>query len=178
MPVIEADDQFHLHRYFPAHAFDDADDVRILPSRRHEIDQAHRATFRFQFCFQNERLVTITATHRGYLLIWKKPPVPIFLVAEQGSKTGAGIEPRKTKPIHATVATHQRACLRVTEKPVVLDLCMFLRHLLLPPRERLPRRSFAKAGSETSPPWPWRRRVLCGGSRVGCIRQPGDPIAR
>src|SRR5439155_14591675 len=51
---------------------------------------------------------------------------------EQGSKTGAGIEPRKTKPIHATVATHQRACLRVTEKPVVLNFCIFLGHLTLP----------------------------------------------
>jgi len=30
VPVIEADDQFHLHRDFSAQAFDDADDVRVL----------------------------------------------------------------------------------------------------------------------------------------------------
>ena len=54
--------------------------------------------------------------------------MPIFLITEQRCKTGTGIESRKTKPVYAAVATHQRASLRVAKKSVVLDLCSCLRH--------------------------------------------------
>src|SRR4029077_3095084 len=128
VPVIEPDDQFHLHRDFSAQAFDDADDVRVLASRRHEIDQAHCAIFRFQFCFQDECFATITTPHRCYLFVRKEPPVPIFFFPEQRRKTCRRIEPGKAKPIHTPVATHQRAGLRVTKKSVVLYLCSCLRH--------------------------------------------------
>jgi hypothetical protein len=83
VPVIEADDQLHLHRNFSAQAFDDAHDVRILTARRHEIDQAHRAIFRFQFCFQDERFAAVTAPHSCYFFIRKEPPVAIFFISEQ-----------------------------------------------------------------------------------------------
>ena len=128
LPIIEADDQFHLHRDFAAQPFDDADNVRILPSRRHEIDQANGAALGFNFRFKNQRLAPIPAAGCFNFLLRKKSPVPIFLLAKQRRKTCRGIESRKAKPVNAAVATHQRAGLRITEKTVVLDLCIFLRH--------------------------------------------------
>ena len=128
LPVIEADDQFHLHRHFAAQPFDDADDVRVLATRRHKIDQAHRTTFRFNFRFENQRLSPVAAARGFNFLCRKKPPVPIFLLAEERRKTCRRIEPGKAKPIDTAVAADQSARLRVTDKTVVLDLCMFLRH--------------------------------------------------
>jgi len=59
--------------------------------------------------------------------------VAIFFLSEQRRKACRRIEPRKAKPVHAAVATHQRTRLGVTKKSVVLDLCSFLRHITLPP---------------------------------------------
>ncbi len=53
LAVIEADDQFHLHRDFAAQSFNDADDVGILAARRHEIDQANGAAPGFNVRFEN-----------------------------------------------------------------------------------------------------------------------------
>src|SRR4029077_16489979 len=72
---------------------------------------------------------TVTTTHRCYLVVRKEQPVPIFLPSEQRRKTSRRIEPGKAKPIDAAVATHQRARLRVAKERVVLDFCIFLRHL-------------------------------------------------
>ena len=64
LPVIKPDDEFHLHRHFAAQPFHDPDDVRILATRRHEIDQAHGAALGFDFRFQDQRVATVTATRR------------------------------------------------------------------------------------------------------------------
>src|SRR5206468_8922770 len=129
LAVIEADDQLHLHRHFAAHAFDDADDVRILAARRHKIDQANGPALGFNFCFENERLSPVAATRSFNVLLRKKPPVSIFAVANQRRKASGRIEPGKTKPVDTAVTAHQRAGLRIAKKSVVLDLCMFLCHL-------------------------------------------------
>ena len=129
LPVIEADDEFHLHRDFAAHAFDDADDVRIFAARRHEIDQAHRAAFCGDLRLEDECIATVVATCLYHFFRRKKPPVTVFRVAQQRCKTRRRIEPRKTKPIHTTVAAHQRASLCIAKKCVVLDLGIFLRHV-------------------------------------------------
>src|SRR5213078_3087046 len=76
-------------------------------------------------------LVSILATCLLDLFLREKSPVAIFLVTEQRSKARRRIEPRETKPIDAAVATHQRARLRVTEKRIVLDVCLCLRHVIL-----------------------------------------------
>src|SRR5262249_7543722 len=131
LPVIEADDQFHLHSYMAAQSFNDADDVRVLASRRHEIDQANGAARSFNFSFENQRLASIAAASCFNFFGRKETPMPIFTFAKQRRKACWRIEPRKAQPIDATVATHQRTRLRVAEKPVVLDLCSPLCHLLL-----------------------------------------------
>jgi hypothetical protein len=41
--VVEHQPQIHAHRHSPANTLDDADDVRRLPARRHEIDEPHGA---------------------------------------------------------------------------------------------------------------------------------------
>src|SRR4030095_10106307 len=65
------------------------------------------------------------------LFLWEKPPVPVSRIAEKRGKTRRRIEPRKTKPINASVPAHQRSRLRIAKKRVVLDLCELLRHLVL-----------------------------------------------
>jgi hypothetical protein len=130
LSVIKPNDQFHLHRHFSAQSFHDADNVRILPARRHEIDKAHGAALGFDFCFENKRVATVTATRRFDLFLREKSPVTVFRVAQERGEARRGIKPWKTKPINASVPAHQRTGLRITEKRVVLDLCFFLRHLL------------------------------------------------
>ena len=53
VPVIEADDEFRLHPHFAAQTFNDTNQVWILASWRHEIDQAHRTALGFNFGFEN-----------------------------------------------------------------------------------------------------------------------------
>jgi hypothetical protein len=131
LPVIKADDQLHVDRHFAAEAFDDPNDVGILTARRHEIDQAHGAAFRFDLGFQNERVVSIPAPRSLDFLIGMEKPTAIFSGAEERRKASRRIESRKAKPINAAVATHERASLCVTEKRVVLDFRVRLCHFLL-----------------------------------------------
>ena len=128
LPVIKANDQLHLHRHFAAQTFDDSNDVGILSARRHEIDQAHRAAFRFNFCLQDERLVSISSSCLLDLLLRKKSPVAIFFLTEERSKARRRIEPREAKPINAAVAAHERAGLRITQERVIFDLRSARRH--------------------------------------------------
>ena len=132
MPIIEADNQLHLHRDIAAHTFDDADHVWVLAAGRHEIDQTNGAALCFNFSFENECFSTVASTRRYNLFLRKKPPVPIFCVAEQRRETRRRIKSRKAEPIDAAVAAHQCARLCIAQKCVVLDLCVFLRHLTLP----------------------------------------------
>ena len=80
--VIEANDQVHLHPHVPAQALDDPDDVRILPTRRHEIDQANGSLPRFHFRFQNQSITAVTATRCCDLSVGGKLPPPIFPIAQ------------------------------------------------------------------------------------------------
>src|SRR5436309_9899193 len=100
LAVIEADDELHLHRHFAAQAFDDADDVRILAARRHKIDQANGATLGFNFRFENQRLSPVTAARGFDFLCRKKPPVPIFLLAEPRRNTWRRSKSEKTKTFY------------------------------------------------------------------------------
>ena len=70
-----------LHRHFAAQPFHNPDDVRILATWRHEIDEAHRAAPGFDFRFQDKRVTTITATGLYDFFVWEKPPVAIFRIA-------------------------------------------------------------------------------------------------
>src|SRR6185369_6180248 len=103
-------------------------DVGIFTARRHEIDQTHRAAFRFNLSFQNERVVSIPAPRSLDLLIGMEKPTAIFSGAEQRRKARRRIEPREAKPINAAIATHERAGLGITQKRVIFDLCSVRRH--------------------------------------------------
>jgi hypothetical protein len=88
LSVIKADDQLHLHRHLASQPFHDADDVRILTTRRHEIEQAHSAAFGFNFCFEDQRVGTVAASRCFNLSLWEKPPMSISRVAQKRRKTG------------------------------------------------------------------------------------------
>src|SRR5262249_16162564 len=81
LPVIKPNNQFHVHRHFAAQPFHDPDDVRILATRRHEIDQAHRAAFGFDFRFENKRVTTVTALRGFDIFFWEKPPMSVSRIA-------------------------------------------------------------------------------------------------
>src|SRR6266545_2799076 len=129
LPVIKPDDQFHLHRHLAAQPFHDPDDVRILATWRHEIDQTHSAALGFNFRFENKRVPTVTAAGFYDFFLWEKPPMPVSRIAQKRGETRRRIEPRKTKPINASVPAHQSSGLRIAKKRIVLDLCPFARHL-------------------------------------------------
>ncbi len=104
----------------------------------------------------------------------KKRQCPFSRFPSSEAKHARRIESRKAKPIHAPVATHQRARLRITEKPVVLDFCMFFGHLVLPLRARLPAvaaysspQAAAKAGSAKAGALPLIRIPTLSGA-VAC----------
>src|SRR5207248_4364970 len=128
LSIIEADDQLHLHRNFASQSFNDANDVRVLAARRHEIDQAHGATLCFDFRFQDKRVSTVPATRFYDVFLREKPPVSVSRIAQKRGKARRRVKPRKTKPINTAVATHERAGLRIAQKRVILDLCICLRH--------------------------------------------------
>ncbi len=130
LPVIKPDDEFHLHRDLAAQSFHDPDDVRVLATWRHEIDQTHGAALCFDFRFEDQRVATVTATGFYDFFFWEKSPMPVFRIAQKRGKARGRIEPRKTKPVNASVSTHQSRGLRIAKKRIVLDLCSFLRHFL------------------------------------------------
>src|SRR5436309_10258694 len=106
LSIIEADDQLHLHRNFASQSFNDANDVRILAARRHEIDQAHGAALCFDFRLEDKRVTTVTATRFYDLSLREKPPMSVFCIAKQRGEARRRVKPRKTKPINASVTAH------------------------------------------------------------------------
>ena len=72
LSVIEADNQLHVHPHRSAHPFDDADDVRVLAPRRHEIDQTHRTAFGFNFRLEDKRVAAIPPARPVNLFFGKK----------------------------------------------------------------------------------------------------------
>ena len=86
LPVIKPDDQFHLHRHLAAQSFHDANDVRILAARWHEIDQADGAALGFDFRFEDKRVATVTATCFYDLFLWEKSPVSVSGIAQKRRK--------------------------------------------------------------------------------------------
>src|SRR6266496_6496181 len=87
LSIIKPDDEFHLHRDLAARPFDDPDDVRILATRRHEIDQTHGAALGFNFSFEDKRVTTVTATCFYNFFFWEKPPVPVSRIAQERGET-------------------------------------------------------------------------------------------
>ena len=86
LPVIKPDDQLHLYLHLAAQPFHDADDVRILAARRHEIDQSHGAAFGFNFRFENKRVAAITAACFDDFFLRKKTPMSVSGVAQKRRK--------------------------------------------------------------------------------------------
>src|SRR5205823_9147848 len=128
LSIIEADDQLHLHRNFASQSFNYANDVRILAARRHEIDQAHGAALCFDFRLEDKRVTTVTATRFYNLSLREEPPVSVSRITQKRGKARRRVKPRETKPVNASIPTHQRTGLCITEKSVILDFCFFLCH--------------------------------------------------
>src|SRR6202022_2104406 len=97
--VLKTNDQFHLHRHFAAQTFDDANDVGVLATRRHEIDQADCAALGFNFGFDDERVAAVAPPQLVDLLRRREKPMAVFLLADERGETGRRIEARKAKPV-------------------------------------------------------------------------------
>ena len=62
--VVEPDAHTHLHRDRPLDALDDAHDVRRLPARGHEIDQAHDAVVAGELRLEDKRVAAVPPLRR------------------------------------------------------------------------------------------------------------------
>ena len=106
--VIEANDELHLHGDAAAHTLDDADDVGIFPARRHEIDQAHRATRGFDFGFKNQRVAAITTLCVVILSLGHNLQWPFFASpsneAKHAPESKRGKQSQSTQPSRLTSA--------------------------------------------------------------------------
>src|ERR1700730_2218752 len=81
MAIVEPYDQVHFQGDLAPQSLDDSNDVGILSARRHEIDQAHGSTGRFDLRFQNQRITAISPFYLLDLFLRKKSPMTILPIA-------------------------------------------------------------------------------------------------
>jgi hypothetical protein len=116
LPIVKPDDQFHLHGDPASQSLHNPDDVRVLTTWWHEIDESNCSAFGLDFGFQNQRVTTVPAPRFYDFFFWEKPPVPILRVAQKRGKTRRRVKSGKTKPINASIPTHQSASLRIANE--------------------------------------------------------------
>ncbi len=121
--IVEPDAQTHLHRDSPLDALDDAHDVRRLPARRHEIDQAHDAFVAGELRLEDERVAAVSPPRRGDVRRGPERPSAVLLVAEERGEARARVEARKAEPVDAAMTRDERSGLQVADEAVVLDQC-------------------------------------------------------
>src|ERR1700736_2051281 len=79
--IVEPYDQVHFQIDLTAQSLDDSNDVGIFSAGRHEIDQPHGSTGRFNFRFQNQRITAISPFYLLDLFLRKKSPMTILPIA-------------------------------------------------------------------------------------------------
>src|SRR5215831_18027146 len=91
MSIIEPEDGLHPHRYMPAPAFDQPEqvDTAAMLYNRHEIDYRDTVAARhFELGLQHQRIATVTAAADRPFVVWSYQPAAVFLSAQQRRKTG------------------------------------------------------------------------------------------
>src|SRR4249920_2521559 len=119
--VVEADRELHLHVDSPPNAVDEADDVRSVLPRWHEVDQSDHARVGLELRLEDERVPAIPAPTRTELARGLDPPLAVLRRPDESREARAGVEPGETEPVDAAVTAYERRALEVADEPVVLD---------------------------------------------------------
>ena len=95
----------------PRQPFDDQNDVGIFTARRHEIDQADGAALGFDFGFQNQRVVTVSAPGFLGFFLGEKPPARFPLPSSEAKHAGESNRGRQSQSTHPSRLTKAPVCV-------------------------------------------------------------------
>ncbi len=87
--IVESNHQFRAHPHRTTNPFDDPDDVRCAPSRRHEVDDAHGPVGRLMKSFKDQRVRAIAPAGLGVGFDRSHQPPTVFGAPEQRREAGA-----------------------------------------------------------------------------------------
>ena len=118
---VEPDHELGAHLDLPGEAFDDADDVRRAPARRHEVDHADAPAGELVHRLEDERVVAVAPRRAHRRRGGREQPASVVLGAEDGGEAGARVEAREATPVDGAGAADERHRLEVADQPVVLD---------------------------------------------------------
>ncbi len=106
----------------PAH---NADDIRVLPARRHEVHQHGGSGGGLEGGFNDQRVGQIPQIVRRYVAAWAARrsdlPEAMLLGTQQRSEAGIGREGRPAEPVDRTVARDQGGGLAIADQRVIFD---------------------------------------------------------
>ncbi len=117
----EADHQLHLQLHLTRDPAHQPDDVGGVAARRHEIDQRDNAVCGLETRLQDQRIVPVAAGGFCDLFRRRDQPSAVPVGAEQGRKTGIGIERGPAQPVDRSVAADQRRGLAIADQSIVFD---------------------------------------------------------
>ncbi len=119
--VAEAQHQLHAHGDFAGDAAHEANDVRSLSSRGHEVEHPHDAVRSLEQGLEDQGVLQVAAADVADLANRRDLPAAVALVAEQGGETGVGIESGPAQPVDRTFARDQGCGLAIADQGIVLD---------------------------------------------------------
>ena len=166
--VVEPDAQTHPHRDGPLDALDDAHDIRRLPTRRHEVDQADQAVLAHEFCLEDERVVSVSAPGGSDLARGHERPPAVLLAPEKRGEAGARVEAWEAEPVDAAVSRHERRRLQVADEAVILDPCGHDAHASSPEGHSGRAPAQPERCPSSAPGSLWARITGCGRSCREC----------
>jgi hypothetical protein len=89
LAVIEADHELGIHRHLAVDALDDADDVRRLSARWHEIDDAHLPGVALPVRLEDERPFAVPPLRLPRVSVRRDDPATVLARAEQRGEARA-----------------------------------------------------------------------------------------
>ncbi len=120
-PVVEADDELHLHRDPTSPSLDQADDVELIVSRRHAVDDRDLAVIGGVDGLEDQRAGAVPAFDTTRRSRRCEQPPAVSRCPEQTGEARRGVEARERQPVDRSVASDQRRRLQIGQERVVGD---------------------------------------------------------
>jgi hypothetical protein len=120
--ITETDDELGAQFDAAAYAAHQADKMRTLDFRRHEIGDDSNAAGRLDRGFENQRMAAIRARHFNARIGGCDRPSAVVRGAEEIGETGGRIEARPAKPIDRQVAPDEGGRLGIANDRIVFDV--------------------------------------------------------
>ena len=121
-PIAEAKPDVGLQGDVAFKARDDPDDARTAAAaNRHEVNEASLSRRGREHGFEDQGVAAIAARHLRMGILGRHAPTAVFLIAQEGRKTGIAIEAGPAEPVDRTVPSDERDRLAVADHGVVLN---------------------------------------------------------